>query len=42
MLLPVFLTAMAVAIVISKLDKAGQVKLVGVDVDFEYARQKHE
>jgi len=41
-LLPAFLVAMAVAIVISKMDKAGQAKLIGVDEDFEYATQKHQ
>ena len=41
-LLPAFVVAMAVAIVVSVLDKKGQAKLEGVDVDFEYATQRHE
>jgi len=41
-LLPAFAVAMLVAVVVSLLDKKGQAKLEGVDVDFEFATQKHE
>ena len=41
-LLPAFAVSMLVAVVVSLLDKKGQAKLEGVDVDFAYARQKHE
>jgi sodium/proline symporter len=40
-LLPAFAASMLVAIVVSVLDRKGQARLVGVDVDFEYAGQKH-